>query len=170
VPPWEPLAARETHIKGDKMKTKTYSALLTVMFTAALGTAFAAGSEEQRIRDLDKQWSSAAGSKDAAKTATFYAPDGSMLPFNGPIVNGRSKIQEAWAGLMAKPGFAIHFEPTRIVVAKSHDVAFDVGTFELTMNDDHGQPAIVIGKYLVAWVKQKDGEWKAAADCFNTDK
>ena len=142
-----------------------------LMLTCALGTALAAGSEEeQRLRDLDKQWSNAAASKDAARTAAFYAADGSMLPFNGPIVNGRDKIQEAWAGLMAKPGFSIHFEPTRIVVAKSRDVAFDMGTFELTMNDDHGRPATVIGKYLVAWSKQKDGQWKAEAGCFNTDK
>jgi len=142
-----------------------------VMVGSVLGTVLAAGSsDEQRIRDLDKQWSNAAASKDAAKTAGFYAADGSMLPFNGPIVNGRAKVQEAWAGLMSKPGFSIHFEPTRIVVAKSADVAFDIGMFELTMNDDHGKPATVVGKYLVAWAKQKDGEWKAAADCFNTDK
>jgi uncharacterized protein (TIGR02246 family) len=153
------------------MRTKICVGLLAVMLASALGTALAAGSEEeQHLRDLDKQWSDAAASKDAAKTAAFYAPDGSMLPFNGPIVNGRAKIQEAWAGLMAKPGFSIRFEPTRIVVAKSRDVAFDVGTFELTMNDDHGRPATVIGKYLVAWAKQKDGRWKAEADCFNTDK
>jgi uncharacterized protein (TIGR02246 family) len=153
------------------MRSRICAGLLAVIVASALGPAVAAGSEEeQHIRHLDKQWSHAAGSKDAAKTAAFYAPDGSMLPFNGPIVNGRAKIQDAWAGLMAKPGFSIHFEPTRIVVAKSGDVAFDVGTFELTMNDDHGQPATMIGKYLVAWAKQKDGQWKAEADCFNTDK
>jgi uncharacterized protein (TIGR02246 family) len=153
------------------MKTTICVGLLGVFLASALETTLAAGSgEEQRLRDLDKEWSNAAASKDAGKTAAFYAADGSMLPFNGPIVNGRAKIQEAWAGLMAKPGFSIHFEPTRIVVAKSRDVAFDLGTFELTMNDEHGKPATVVGKYLVAWAKQKDGQWKAEADCFNTDK
>ena len=92
------------------------------------------------------------------------------MPFNGPIVNGKAKIQETWAGLMAKPGFALHFEPTRIVVAKSHDMAYDIGTFELTMNDDKGKPATMVGKFLVAWKKQPTGEWKVEADCFNTDK
>ena len=56
--------------------------LLAVILASALGTALAAGSEEeQRLRDLDKQWSDAAASKDAARTAAFYAADGSMLPF-----------------------------------------------------------------------------------------
>ena len=152
------------------MKTEFFATLL-LCFVVVPGISTATGpSEEQRIRDLDKSWSAAAASKDAAKTASFYADDGSLLPFNGPIVNGKAKIQEAWAGLVAKPGFAIHFEPTRIVVAKSHDMAYDIGTFELTMNDDKGKPATVVGKYLVAWKKQKNGEWKAEADCFNTDK
>ena len=145
----------------------------TVLCGAVLapGMSLAAGqSEEQRIRDLDKEWSAAAASKDAAKTAAFYAEDGALMPFNGPIVNGKAKIQETWAGLMAKPGFALHFEPTRIVVAKSHDMAYDIGTFELTMNDDKGKPATMVGKFLVAWKKQPNGEWKVEADCFNTDK
>jgi ketosteroid isomerase-like protein len=56
------------------------------------------------------------------------------------------------------------------VVAKSHDMAYDVGTFELTLNDDKGRPSTVVGKFLVAWKKQKSGEWKVEADCFNTNK
>jgi len=151
------------------MKAGFATMLLAVVLVPAVSTA-AAPSEEQRIRDLDKNWSAAAASKDAAKTASFYADDGSLLPFNGPTVNGKAKIQEAWAGRVAKPGFVIHFEPTRIVVAKSHDMAYDIGTFELTVNDDKGKPATVNGKYLVAWKKQKDGEWKAEADCFNADR
>ncbi len=145
----------------------------TVLCGAVLapGMVSAAGqSEEQRIRDLDKEWSAAAASKDAAQTAAFYAEDGSLMPFNGPIVNGKVKIQETWAGLMAKPGFALHFEPTRIVMAKSHNMAYDIGTFELTMNDDKGKPVTMVGKFLVAWKKQPNGEWKVEADCFNTDK
>jgi uncharacterized protein (TIGR02246 family) len=154
------------------MRTTICVGLLAVILAPALGTTLAASgsAEEQHLRELDKQWSDAAASKHAPKTAAFYAADASLLPFNGPIVNGRTKIQEAWAGLMAKPGFSIHFEPTRIVVAKSRDVAYDVGTFELTMNDEHGKPVTVVGKYLVAWAKQKDGQWQAEADCFNTDK
>ena len=146
-------------------------AILLLGVVMAPGVSTGAGpSEEQRLRDLDKNWSAAAASKDAVKTASFYADDGSLMPFNGPIVNGKAKIQEAWAGLMGKPGYALHFEPTRVVVAKSHDMAYDIGTFELTMNDDKSKLATVVGKYLVAWKKQKNGEWKVEADCFNADK
>jgi len=134
------------------------------------GAAAAAPGEEAALRKLDAAWSAAAAAKDAAATAAYYAEDGQALPFNGPIVTGRARIQEMWAGLMAKPGFALHFAPARIIVAKSRDVAIDIGTFELTMNDDHGKPVTAVGKFVVGWKKQKNGEWKVEADCFNTDR
>ena len=127
-------------------------------------------SDEEMIRELDAQWSKSAQNKDAAKFATFYAETGSALPFNAPMVTGRAKVQELWTGLMAKPGFALHFEPTSIVVSKARDMAYDIGTFELKLNDAQGASMTIPGKYVVVWVKQSGGEWKAQADCFNTDK
>ena len=153
------------------MRTTTYLVLLTAAMAAITsGAAATSPGNEQRLRELDKEWSAAAMSKDAAKTASFYAEDGLMLPYGAPLVTGRAKIQEAWAKFMATPGYALHFDPTTIVVAKSGDVAYDVGTFEFTVNDPQGKPVTAAGKYLVAWIKQKNGEWKVAADCFNPDK
>jgi uncharacterized protein (TIGR02246 family) len=122
------------------MRSGHFTTLLLGVVLVPVVSLAAGPSEEQRIRELDKNWSAAAAGKDAAKTASFYADDSSLLPLNGPIVNGKAKIQEAWAGLMAKPGYALHFEPTHIVVAKSHDMAYDIGTFELTINDNKGKP------------------------------
>jgi uncharacterized protein (TIGR02246 family) len=153
------------------MRTTTcLAAFLGAMVAMASSAAATGPNNEQRLRELDKQWSEAAGSKDAARTASFYAEDGLLLPYGAPIVKGRAKIQETWAKFMATPGYALHFEPTSIVVAKSGDVAYDVGTFEFTVNDAQGKPVTEVGKYLVAWSRQKNGEWKVAADCFNADK
>jgi uncharacterized protein (TIGR02246 family) len=153
------------------MKAKLWIglALTAASLTPALSGA-AGQTDEQKIRSLDTQWSRAAESKDAAKFASFYSPTGSALPFNAPIATGRAKVQELWTGLMAKPGFSLHFAPTRIEAAKSNDIAYDIGTFELTLNDAHGAPMKLPGKYVVVWKKQTDGQWKAQADIFNTDK
>ena len=70
---------------------------------------------------------------------------------------------------MAKPGFALHFAPTHIEVAASKDLAFDLGTFVLHLDDDKGARMTIPGKYVVVWKKLK-GEWRAEADVFNTDK
>jgi uncharacterized protein (TIGR02246 family) len=150
--------------------TRRVSLVLTIVMVASgIGVAAGAG-DEQKIRDLDKEWSQAAGSKDAAKCAAFYSETGSAMPFNGPIATGRAKIQELWTQLIAKPGFSLSFAPTRIEVARSKDVAYDIRTFELKLNDAQGAPMTIPGKYVVVWKKQKGGQWKAEADIFNTDK
>ena len=127
-------------------------------------------SDEQVIRELDTEWSLAAENNDATKFASFYSDTGSALPFNAPSATGKAQIQQLWASLMAKPGFSLHFAPTRIEVAASKDLAYDVGTFEFKLNDDKGASMTIPGKYVVVWKKQKDGQWKAEADIFNTDK
>jgi uncharacterized protein (TIGR02246 family) len=126
--------------------------------------------DEQTIRDIDTEWSRAAENKDADKFVTFYSETGSAMPFNAPMMTGRSKIRELWTALMAKPGFSLHFGPTQTEVAASKDLAYDLGTFELTLNDEAGKPMVMPGKYVVVWKKQSDGQWKAEADIFNTDK
>jgi ketosteroid isomerase-like protein len=135
----------------------------------AVGAA-AATTDEQTIRDMDAEWSRAAESKDAAKFASFYSETGSVMPFNAPIATGKAKVQEVWTQLMSKPGFSLHFAPTQIEVAKSKDMAYDVGTFELKLNDPQGAAMTIPGKYVVVWKKQKGGSWKVEADIFNTDK
>jgi len=49
-------------------------------------------------------------------------------------------------------------------------LAYEIGTFDLTVADQNGKSAASRGKYVVAWKKQANGEWKAAADIFNTDQ
>ena len=147
---------------------------MVLIFTAViltLGIGAAAGTpDEQTIREMDTEWSRAAENKDAAKFASFYSETGSVMPFNAPVTTGRAKVQEIWAQLMAKPGFSLRFVPTRVEVSMSKDMAYDLGNFELKLNDAQGSPTTIPGKYVVIWKKQKGGDWKAEADIFNTDK
>ena len=156
------------------MKTSTKLGLFTALFVVALGASFAQKSggsaDEQAIRRLDKEWSAATQSKDAGKMLVYYREDASAFPFNAPIATGKEQIQKMWAGLMSMPGFSLSFAPAKIEVAKSGDLAYDVGTFELKLNDANGSPTTMMGKYVVVWKKQSNGTWKAVADIFNTDK
>jgi len=153
------------------MNTNLRTVPILLGFAALAGMTGAAGkTDEQAIRDLDAEWSRAAEQKDAAKFATFYSETGSAFPFNAPIATGRAKIQELWTALVAKPGFSLHFAPTRIEVARAKDMAYDIGTFELRLNDEKGASMTIPGKYVVVWKRQKDGHWKVEADIFNTDK
>lgn len=132
--------------------------------------ATARSSDEVAIRETVAAWSEAAGAKDLDKCVSFYTDDASVLPFNAPIATGKDQIRKVWSQLLSNPGFSIRFEQIKIEVARSADLAYEIGTFDLTLADQTGKTAATRGKYVVAWKKQTNGEWKAAADIFNTDQ
>jgi ketosteroid isomerase-like protein len=156
------------------MRTRARVGLLAALLMVGIGVSSAQKSsgsaDEQAIRKLDKEWSAATQSKDAGKMLTYYTEEASAFPFNAPIATGHEQIQKLWAGLMSMPGFALTFAPTKIEVAQSGEMAYDVGTFELKHNDANGALTTAAGKYVVVWKKQADKQWKAVADIFNTDK
>jgi uncharacterized protein (TIGR02246 family) len=156
------------------MKTRMKLGFLAALFLLGIGVLIAQKSpgnpDEQAIRKLDKDWSAAAQTKDAGKMLSYYAEDASVFPFNAPIATGKEQIQKLWTGLMAMPGFSLTFAPTKIEIAKAGDMAYDVGTAELKLNDASGNSTTMVGKYVVVWKKQPDKQWKAVADIFNTDK
>jgi uncharacterized protein (TIGR02246 family) len=155
---------------------KTKRGLVSIALLLAAGAAFSLAQksnpnpDEQAIRKLDKDWAAAAQAKDVDKTVSFYADDASALPFNAPIATGKEQIRQVWVHLTSQPGFALTFGPTKIEVAKSGDLAYDVGTFELKTTDAQGNPTTELGKYVVVWKKQPDKQWKAIIDMFSTDK
>ena len=150
------------------MKTNVCIALLLFsLFCVASGADTKA--IEKALRDLDAQWSAAAGAKDLEKTIAFYSGDAIVLPTNAPAATTKEAIRNTWKDLLASPGLAINWKTTKVEVAKSGDIAYTTGTYELTMNDASGKPANDRGKYLEVWEKQADGNWKCAADMWNSD-
>jgi ketosteroid isomerase-like protein len=154
------------------MKTKPlvlcgYFALLSLGF---VGTASAADTKsEQALRDLDDQWSKAAGSKNVDKTISYYSDDAIVMPPNAAIATTKEAIRNVWRDLLASPGLVISWKTTKVEVARSGDMAYASGTYELTMNDASGKPVNDRGKYVEVWKKQTDGKWKCGADIWNSD-
>src|SRR5687768_14260676 len=125
------------------------------------------GADEQAIRGQVDRWLQLVKAKDAAGIAALYAEDGAVMPPNAPIGKGRAAIQQTWASMMQTPGFALTFTPEQIVVSASGDMALDRGTYRLTIAPD-GTTQTDTGKYVVVWRKIA-GDWKAAADIFNSN-
>ena len=125
------------------------------------------GAEEQAIRGQVDRWLQLVKAKDAASIAELYAEDGAVMPPNGPIGKGRAAIQKTWASMMQTPGFDLTFVPEQIIVSSSGDMALDRGTYRLAIAPN-GKAMTDTGKYVVVW-RKIGGEWKAAADIFNSD-
>ena len=124
---------------------------------------------ERIVGDLDAQWSKAAAAKNLEQTIAYYSDDAVVLPPNGPSATTKEAIRKLWQDLLASPGFALSWKPTRVEVSKSGDMAHVSGTYEFSINDASGKPFNDRGKYLEVWKKQADGNWKCAADIWNSD-
>ena len=125
------------------------------------------GADEQAIRGHVERWGQLVKAKDAASIAGLYTEDGAVMPPNAPIGKGRAAIEQTWAAMMATPGFDLTILPEQVLVSSSGDMALDRGTYRLTVTPG-GTAQTDTGKYVVVW-RKVGGEWKAAADIFNSD-
>ena len=143
------------------MKTKFILSVCLALIPMTV--AFAAGAEEKAVRDADAEWSKVAGAKDLDKTVAFYADDALVMPPNQAAVTTKDGIRNLWKGFLDILQ-DISWKTTRVEVAKSGDMAFLTGTYEMTMKDgtkDHG-------KYCEVWEK-KGSTWKVGIDMFSSD-
>jgi uncharacterized protein (TIGR02246 family) len=125
--------------------------------------------DERTIRDLETQWSKAAAEKDLEKMLSFYADDATVLPANAPAATTKDNARRLWTDLFASAGLALSWRTVKVEVAKSGEMAYATGIYELTANDASGNPTTDHGKYLTVWEKQSDGKWKCGADIWNSD-
>jgi ketosteroid isomerase-like protein len=155
----------------DAMKTKPLflSGCIALLSFAFVGTGAADTKIEQALRDLDAQWSAAAGAKDLDKTVSYYAEGAIVMPPNASAATTKEAIRSVWKEMLTTPGAAISWKATKVEVAKSGDLAYVSGTYEETITDASGKPVNDRGKYVEIFKKQPDGTWKAVADIWNSD-
>jgi uncharacterized protein (TIGR02246 family) len=125
--------------------------------------------DEAAIRAADAAWAKAGATKDANAHLAYYTSDAVLLPPNEPPATGAEAVRKVITDLYALPGMSVKWQPTKVEVAKSGDLGYSQGTYELTVNDPSGKPVMDHGKYVEIWRKQPDGSWKCAVDTFNSD-
>lgn len=121
------------------------------------------------IRAADQQWLRVFAAKDLEKSVAFCADDASVLAPNTPIATGKEAISQLFSGFFALPGFNIIWHPQRTEVARSGELGYTSGTYQMTFSDPSGKPISDTGKYVTVWKKQSEGGWKVLLDIFNSD-
>lgn len=132
-------------------------------------TADTRAADESTLKNLDNEWSKAASAKDADKTASYYSDDAQVLPPNSPVIHGKAGARAMWQSMFNTPGFGGGWKATKAEVAKSGDLGYTSGTYEMNETDAAGKPKTDKGKYLAVWKKQADGNWKCVVDMFSSD-
>jgi ketosteroid isomerase-like protein len=154
---------------------KLVSSLVLIGLSLACQQQRSPGPSDQRASDERAVWEAdvaickVAAAKNLEESLSFYADDASAFPPNTPMLTGKQSIRKWVSELMATPGFAMSWQPTKVETSRGGDLAYTVGTYQLTMNDPKGKPVADRGKYVTVWKKQPDGRWKMVADIFNSD-
>lgn len=125
--------------------------------------------DEAALRAADTAWSKVAAAKQLDATVAYYADDATVLAPNAPMASDKQSIRKTWTDMFATPGYSMSWQVTKAEVARSGDIGYTVGTYQMAMHDPKGNPMTDRGKYATVWRKQPDGNWKAIVDIFNTD-
>jgi len=151
------------------------SSATSIVLTVILAGALTGGGTETREAErtalfrADEAWARAAVAKDLEKTLSFWTEDASVLPPGQAAVVGKEAIRRYVSEAFALPGFAIRWKTTEFVVSASGDMAYGVGTNEMTVNDAQGKPMTQRGRGITVWRKDGKSGWKCVVDIWNPE-
>lgn len=86
--------------------------------------------------------------------------DGILLRPNHPPIIGADAID--FLSSTNDTTYKLTWKPAKAEIAKSGDLGFSFGIYELTSKD-----TVLKGTYVSIWKKQSDGEWKFVLDSGN---
>ncbi len=136
---------------------------------ATVEPAVDAAAVREAIVAKDKVFADAMMAGDSEALTQLYAEDAVIMPPNGPRGEGTAEVRETWsAAFEGSPISASTLDSDLITVAAAGDYAYAVGSYTDSGMAPDGSEWSDQGKYLTVW-KNVDGEWKIAADIWNSD-
>jgi len=149
---------------------KILSVMITLLVFACVAISHMAAQtlarnskEDDALLKTDIEFAKASVATSAAEAFALYLADDAMqMPAGGnPVVGKKAILAEMGSG------YVLSWEPKKAEVAKSGDLGWTWGTYELHTKDAEGKPIVRYGKYVNVWRKQKDGTWKVILDMGN---
>lgn len=117
------------------------------------------------IGDLEATCMAAWKAHDAAKIATFYVDNAVIMNPGIPAINGKDALAKGLQPMMADTALDLTWHSDHIEVAKSGDLAWSRGSYQMAMTDANSHQLMHDhGSYVTTFQKQSDGSWKAVAD------
>ena len=133
--------------------------------TAATAVSAAASdhsADERAILAADSGWIRNVMAKNVDSLMTYYAPDAVSYGF-GPPANGTDQIRASYTEMVKSTMTDPKLNSNTIKFSNDGSMAFDHGTFTMTMTPPGGKPSTETGAYLNVW-RKIDGQWKLVAE------
>lgn len=156
------------------MRTIVFGITTCVMLAAAACTRSgwqpgpapeARAADSTALMQADRDFAVATAQRGPAGWVSFFAEDGAMVGGAGEIA-GHDAILRAVTPNFTNPDRRLAWHPVRADVARSRDLGYTVGEFQVLVRSSSGNvdSAAAHGRYLTVWRKQADGSWKVTAD------
>jgi ketosteroid isomerase-like protein len=121
---------------------------------------------ESLLIELDRQFAKLATDTSIGKAFDQYLDDDALqLPEGGSAVRGRSAIVQGLMSLDEKA--KLLWQPKEARMAKSEDLGYTWGLYQLILSGDPGKLQVHHGKYVSIWRKNAAGNWKLILDMGN---
>lgn len=121
--------------------------------------------ETDRLLQTDREFSRYSQESTPAEAFHRYLDEQAwQLPQMSEPIQGRDAIYDGMVG----GDYLLSWEPVTGLVAKSGDLGYTWGRYEMRMADASGDTVSHFGKYLNVWRRQKDGSWRVLVDMGNS--
>jgi uncharacterized protein (TIGR02246 family) len=156
---------------------RNLAVVVVVIAAAFTGPVRGQGKTDPTLDKLAAEFSAAFNAKDAAKLASFYTEDASLMPPNQAMVKGRPNIEAYWKAAFEQGLTNLQLKPFESMIAGNQ--AFEAGTATVTLKSGGGSTSAAAAggsakqvtdtaKYVVIYKRTNDS-WKMAYDIFNSD-
>jgi ketosteroid isomerase-like protein len=152
------------------MKKTAFLALLLVLPPAlfAAGKKVDIEAEKKALVQAEADFEAARAQKGMEGWLSFFSEDTANFNSGKPITFSKAEMREQLTKTW-NPDAILKWQPVKVDVAASGDLAYTVGSWQLTGKNRKGEPISMTGKYMTVWKKQADGAWKVVADIGNAD-
>jgi ketosteroid isomerase-like protein len=123
--------------------------------------------DERVLLERDAEFDRVTAAEGMEGFLSFIADDAAFFPANAPIVTGREAVGAAWVEVLTTPGVSLRWQPIKAELARSGELGYTYGRYQLTATDAEGQSVTRYGKYVTIWKKQPDGAWRVVVDIGN---
>ncbi len=121
------------------------------------------------LERVDAMWAAAAAERDVERIVSFWADDAIVIPPGQLAIIGKDAIRDYVTASLKIPGFSIQWKTTRFTIARACDLAYGVGTNQVSFNDESGNRFTLRGKAVTIWRTESGGAWKCVVDIWNDD-
>jgi len=123
------------------------------------------------LERADVAWSEAASAaRDVEQIVSFWTDDATVIPPGQPPIIGKNAIRNYVTASLKIPGFSILWKTTRFTIAQDCDLAYGVGTNQVSFNDEKGNRVTLRGRAVTIWRKENGGGGSALSTSGTTTR